>query len=91
MDIYLPAKTGLKEKQLVNKFQSKLEKANLLFKRGQRPGLDVSKAEVDLADARLEYEKAKNYENVVKSELLASMGIMDEDIEFSPIKSRQTS
>jgi outer membrane protein len=75
-----------KRDELVDKFRSKLEKANLLFKRGQRPGLDVSKAEVDLADARLEYEKAKNYESVVKSELLASMGIMDEDIEFSPIK-----
>jgi outer membrane protein len=75
-----------KREELVNKFQSKLEKANLLFKNGQRPGLDVSKAEVDLADARLEYERAKNYENIVKSELLSSMGIMDEDIEFSPIR-----
>ncbi len=76
-----------KREQLVDKFQSKLEKAGLLFKSGQRPILDVSKAEVDLADARLEYERAKNYENVVKSELLASMGIMDEDIDFSPVKS----
>jgi outer membrane protein len=75
-----------KREQLVDKFQSKLLKANLLFKNGQRPGLDVSKAEVDLADARLEYEKAKNYESVVKSELLASMGIMDENVDFSPIK-----
>jgi outer membrane protein len=75
-----------KREELVNKFQSKLEKAILLFKNGQRPGLDVSKAEVDLADARLEYERAKNYENVVKSELLSSMGIIDEDIEFSPVK-----
>jgi len=75
-----------KREQLVDKFQSKLVKANLLFKNGQRPGLDVSKAEVDLAEARLEYERAKNLENVVKSELLASMGIMDEDIEFSPVK-----
>ena len=75
-----------KREELVNKFQSKLEKANLLFQRGQRPGLDVSKAEVDLADARLEYEKAKNYENIVKSELLASMGIIDENIDFSPVK-----
>ncbi|MBN2403409.1 MAG: TolC family protein [Spirochaetes bacterium] len=74
-----------KREQLVDKFQSKLQKAKLLVKNGQRPGLDVSKAEVDLADARLEYEKAKNYESVIKSELLSSMGIMDEDIEFSPV------
>ena len=84
---YLFAKeNSAKREELVEKFQSKLEKANLLFQRGQRPGLDVSKAEVDLADARLEYEKAKNYENIVKSELLASMGIIDENIDFSPVK-----
>lgn len=75
-----------KREQLVDKFQLKLEKARLLFKTGQRPILDVTKSDVDLADARLEYEKAKNYENIVKTELLAAMGIMKEDIEFSPIK-----
>ncbi|MFH0974829.1 MAG: TolC family protein [Spirochaetota bacterium] len=78
-----------KREQLVEKFHSKLQKANLLYKNGQRPILDVSKSEVDLADARLEYEKAKNYENIVKTELLASMGIIDENIEFSPIKSEK--
>ncbi|MBN2041515.1 MAG: TolC family protein [Spirochaetes bacterium] len=75
-----------KREQLVQKFQTKLEKANLLFKSGQRPILDVTKAEVDLADARLEFEKARNYESIIKTELLSSMGIMDDNIEFSPIK-----
>jgi len=50
---YLFAKeNSAKRNELVNKFQSKLEKAIYFFSAGQRPGLDVSKAEVDLADAR---------------------------------------
>ncbi len=75
-----------KMEQLVETYKSKLEKAKLLVENGQRPGLDITKSNVDLADARLEYERAKNYENIIKTELLASMGIMDEDIEFSPVK-----
>lgn len=70
--------------ELMKKFQIKLEKAKMLFKNGQRPILDVSKAEVDMANARLEFEKAKNQENLTKSELLHSMGIMDENIGVYP-------
>ncbi len=84
---YLFAKENMsKREELVKKFQLKLDMAKLLFRTGQRPILDVTKSDVDLADARLEYEKAKNYENIVKTELLTSMGIIDEDIDFSPVK-----
>ncbi len=72
--------------QMVNKFKIKLKKAKRLFKNGQRPILDVTKSEVDLADAMLQYEKAKNHANKVKTVLLTAMGIMDDEIEFSPIK-----
>ncbi|MDY6933521.1 MAG: TolC family protein [Spirochaetota bacterium] len=70
--------------KLVDKFKKKLQMAKALFKRGQRPILDVSKSEVDLADAKLEYEKAKNSENMMKIDLLVSMGIINDNIEFSP-------
>ncbi|MDY6970485.1 MAG: TolC family protein, partial [Spirochaetota bacterium] len=63
----------------------KLKKIQTLFKNGQRPVLDVTKADVNLADATLKYEKAKNFENMMKGELLSSIGILDENIEISPI------
>lgn len=75
--------------QLVDKFSVKLQKAQILFKTGQRPILDVTKSDVDLGDAKLQYEKAKNQESLMKTELLASMGIMDDDIDFSPVKVSQ--
>ncbi len=74
------------QEDLKEKYRIKLEKTQLLFKSGQRPILDVTKAEVDLASARLEHERAKNRENLTKSEFLASMGIMDERIEVTPVK-----
>jgi outer membrane protein len=74
------------QEDLREKYRIKLEKTQLLFKSGQRPILDVTKAEVDLASARLEHERAKNRENLTKSEFLASMGIMDERIEVTPVK-----
>lgn len=70
--------------ELKEKFELKLDKAKKLFKNGLRPILDVSKAEVDLAEAMLEHEKAKNNEKLMKAKLLASMGILEEDIEVSP-------
>ncbi len=72
--------------ELMEKFRLKLDRAKKLYENGQRPILDVSKAEVDLADAILEYEKAKNAEKLMKTKLLASMGILDEDIEVLPEK-----
>ena len=70
--------------ELMEKFRLKLDRAKKLYENGQRPILDVSKAEVDLADAILEYEKSKNSEKLMKTRLLASMGILDEDIEVLP-------
>ena len=75
--------------RLKNKFIIKLKKAKMLFKNGQRPVLDVTKADVDLADATLRYEKAKNYESMMKTELLSSMGILNENIEVSPIEVKE--
>ncbi len=75
--------TRLKE-ELKNQYQIKLEKTQMFLKNGQRPVIDVTKAEVDLASAVLEYEKAKNQENMAKAELLSALGIFDEDIEISP-------
>ena len=72
--------------ELVEKFRIKLEKAKLLFKTGQRPILDVTKAEVDYANSKLQYEKAINNENLLKTKLLSDMGIIDENIEFLPVK-----
>lgn len=72
--------------ELVEKFKIKLDRAKLLFKSGQRPILDVTKAEVDHANARLEYEKAVNNEMLAKTKLLSDMGIMDTDIEFVPMQ-----
>jgi len=75
----------LLKQNLVEKFKIKLKKAEILFRNGQRPILDVSKARVDFANSTLEYEKARNYVNLRKTELLGSMGIMDEDIAVSPV------
>jgi HAE1 family hydrophobic/amphiphilic exporter-1 len=72
--------------ELVDKFKIKLDKAKLLFKTGQRPILDVSKAEVDYANSRLQYEKSINNETLLKTKLFAEMGIIDDDIDFMPVK-----
>ncbi len=75
--------------ELMEKFRLKLDRAKKLYENGQRPILDVSKAEVDLADAMLEHEKSKNSEKLMKTRLLASMGILDEDIEVLPEKTEE--
>jgi len=70
--------------RLLEKFKSKLEMARILHKNGQRPILDVSKANVDYGNARLAYLKSRNNTMVMKNELLSSMGLMEEDIEIIP-------
>jgi outer membrane protein len=85
----LARETAMMREQLMNKFESKLNRAKLLFKLGQRPVLDITKAEVDLEAARIEYERAKNNEKMTKITLLNSMGITDEDIEFLPMISQE--
>ncbi len=74
------------QNELRNKYTIKLEKTELLFKNGQRPILDVTKAQVDLASATLDYERAKNRENLSKTDLLASLGLIDEAVEIEPEK-----
>lgn len=76
--------TVLKQ-ELKRRFGIKLEKTRLLFKNGQRPVQDVTKAEVDLASAALEYERAVNQENLAKIQLLAALGIDDKGIDVQPL------
>ncbi len=71
--------------RLRDKYRVKLETTTILFRNGQRPILDVTKADVDLASATLEYEKARNQESLAKIELLAALGVMDEDIDVAPL------
>ncbi|HPI16007.1 MAG TPA: TolC family protein [Spirochaetota bacterium] len=70
--------------KLRDKYRLKLETTTVLFRNGQRPILDVTKADVDLASAMLEYEKAKNQESLARTELLAALGIMEEEIDVAP-------
>jgi len=70
--------------RLLEKFESKLETAKILHKNGQRPILDVSKANVDHGNAKLAFMKARNHTMVMKNELLAAMGLVEEDIEIIP-------
>lgn len=84
---YIMAREGsVLREELLGKFEDKLKLASKLFKNGLRPILDVSKAEVDLSNARFEYEKSKNSEKLMKTMLLASMGILDTEITVQPIK-----
>lgn len=70
--------------RLLEKFESKLETAKILHKNGQRPILDVSKANVDYGNAKLAFMKARNHTMVMKNELLSSMGLVEEEIEIIP-------
>lgn len=77
---YLLAKNTLTiREEIYNKYKSKSELARQLFEQGSRPVLDVSKAEVDLADSQLQYEKAKNNERKMKLNLFYSMGIEENE------------
>ena len=67
-------KSELLEK-LVKSFEIKYANVEQLFKNGQRTMLDISRAQVDLTNARLNYQRAFNEVAVVKSKLLSLMGI----------------
>jgi len=83
---YLIAKENTRlRKQLADKFADKLKLARSLFRNGQRPILDVSKAEMGHAEAMLNYERAKNKESIKKVELYTSMGIKDLSIDIEPV------
>lgn len=72
--------------EIYRKNQKKLALSRQLFEGGSRPILDVSKAEVDLADAQLQYEMARNYERKMKMNLFHAMGLEDSgEIELEPV------
>lgn len=76
--------TASLRKELMKKYEEKLAKTRILYRIGQRSALDVSKAEVDLESSRIQFERSKNQENSSRTTLLTSMGIMDDNIAFSP-------
>ncbi|HPS88262.1 MAG TPA: TolC family protein [Spirochaetota bacterium] len=91
---YLLSKNTLKIRETINeKYKKKSDLAKQLFEQGSRPILDVSKAEVDMADSQLQYEKAKNDERKTKLNLFRSMGLEEgeaslinpKDIETIPV------
>lgn len=72
--------------QTLEKYKQKLKLADVLFKTGQRPILDLSRAEVGVAQAEFELGKAKNYERLIKVQLLKAIGVMDTKIDINPVK-----
>lgn len=83
---YLLSRNTLKiRNEIYNKYKKKSDLAKQLFEQGSRPILDVSKAEVDLADAQLRFEKAKNDERKTKLNLFHSMGLEEvETLSINP-------
>lgn len=78
---YLLSKNTLKiREEIYNKYKKKSDLAKQLFEQGSRPILDVSKAEVDLADSQLQFEKAKNNERKTKLNLFHSMGLEENEV-----------
>jgi len=73
-------------KKLYDNNKNKLELTQKLFKSGQRPILDVSKAEVGNAEAILDYEKAKNSLRTASMKLNMAMGIKDIGQDFLPVE-----
>ncbi len=77
---YLLAKKTLEVRDEMSlKYKRKAELARRLFENGARPVLDVSKAEVDLADARMQNEKARNNERKMKLNLFHAMGLQESE------------
>jgi len=64
--------------KLLEKFKEKKILSKKLYENGLRPLLDVSKADVGVAQATLDYEKAKNDERIKRSDLYTAMGIKGE-------------
>lgn len=84
---YLLAKNSLIiREEMVKKYKKKSDLAKQLFEQGSRPIFDVTKAEYDMADAQLQYEKAKNIERKTKLQLYQSMGL--EEVESLSINPR---
>ncbi len=65
--------------EIYNKYKNKAQLSRQLFEQGSRPILDVSKAEVDLANAQLQLEQAKNNERKMRQSLYYAMGLEEND------------
>lgn len=77
--------TLLIREEMFKKNEKKALLAKQLYEGGARPILDLSKAEVDLADARLQYEIARNNERKMKMNLFHAMGLEDTgDLDIIP-------
>ena len=77
---YLLSRNTLKIREEINqRYKKKSDLARRLFEQGSKPILDVSKAEVDLADSQLQYEKAKNIERKTKLNLFYSVGLEESE------------
>jgi len=75
---YLLSINTLKIREEMNiKYKKKSDLAKQLFEQGSRPILDVSKAELDMADSQLRLEQAKNNERKTKLNLFQSMGLAE--------------
>jgi outer membrane protein len=59
----------------VNQFQKHLEQARAFYKAGTRPKIDVTKAEVDLSNAKLHLISKENALKVARVELNNAMGV----------------
>ncbi len=83
---YLLSKNILIIREEINKkYKKKSDLAKQLFEQGSRPILDVSKAEVDVADSQLQLEKARNDERKTKLSLFHSMGLEEtESLSINP-------
>lgn len=73
--------------RLLEKSQEKLNQAKILYKNGQRPILDVSKAEIAFNESLLEFEKSRNEERLIKSQLFTAMGIAENGVDAIPVYS----
>ena len=71
--------------ELLEKYKEKLKLTRKLFQSGRRPILDISQAEVGVAQATLNYEKAKNEVRARHSDLLVVMGVHEnEKVKLAP-------
>lgn len=71
--------------ELYDKEKDKLKLSTVLFNTGQRPSIDVSRAEIGVAEAELQLERAENRERLRKLQLYRSMGISEDEIDISPM------
>ncbi|HPA72380.1 MAG TPA: TolC family protein, partial [Spirochaetota bacterium] len=81
----LARESALFREKLMKKFQEKLAKTRILHRIGQRSALDVSKSELEVESSKLDYERSRNSETSMRTNLLIAMGILDDNIEFSPV------